>query len=317
MTVFVVRRLVLLVVSLFAASVLTFALLRLLPGDAAAAIGGITADEAQLRAVRHELGLDRPLVQQYATWLADVLSGDLGRSQLNGTSVTAELGEKARVTGPLVLGSLALALAGAVPLGVLAALRHRSRVGTGISAASQIGIALPTLWVGLLLVTVFAVQNRRLPAQGFPVEGWAEPGQALRSLVLPWITLALSEGAVLLRFVRSATLDVLGQDFLRTARANGRTRAGALWRHGLRNASGPVVSVLGIQVAALLVGAVVVEKLFALPGAGSMLVADVGNRDLVKVQGEVLVVVAIVLAVGFAVDVGQRLIDPRLRETGR
>ncbi|MDI2126577.1 ABC transporter permease [Yinghuangia seranimata] len=315
MTVFVVRRLALLVLALFLASLLAFALLRLLPGDAAAARGGITADPAQLRAIRHELGLDRSLAEQYRSWLGGVLHGDLGRSQLNGTSVTAELGEKLRVTGPLVLAALALALAGAVPLGVLAALRHRTRLGTGISTVGQLGIALPTLWVGLLLVTVFAVEARLLPAQGFPVEGWSAPGEAARSLVLPVVTLALSEGAVLLRFVRSAALDVLGRDFLRTARASGRTRAGALWRHGLRNAAGPVLSVLGVQVAALLVGAVVVEKVFALPGVGSMLVADVGNRDMVKVQGEVLVVVAVVLAVGFLVDVAQRLIDPRLRET--
>ncbi|MFI6980464.1 ABC transporter permease [Embleya sp. NPDC050154] len=314
MTVFVVRRLGLLVLSLLGASVLTFALLRLLPGDAATSVGGITADSAQLRAIRHDLGLDRPLLVQYWTWLIDVPTGDLGRSQLNGSSVTAELGEKLRVTGPLVIGALVLALVFAVPLGMLAAVRRERRDGTAISVVSQLGIALPTLWVGLVLILLFAVQTPLLPAQGFPVDGWADPGEASRSLVLPTLTLALSEGAVLLRFVRSATLDVLHRDYLRTARAAGRTRTGALLRHGVRNAAGPVLSMLGVQVAALLVGAIVVEKVFTLPGVGSMLVADVGNRDLVKVQGEVMLLVAIVLFVGFLVDVAQRLIDPRLAD---
>lgn len=192
-------------------------------------------------------------------------------------------------------------------------MRRDSRLGSAVNALGQLGIALPTLWVGLLLVVVFAVQVRWLPAQGFPVDGWAEPGPALRSLVLPWLTLALAEGAVLLRFVRSAVLDVLNQDWLRTARAKGHTRTGALVRHGLRNAAVPVVSVLGLQIAALIAGAVVVEQVFVLPGVGQMLITDVGNRDLDKVQGEILLLTGAVLVIGFLVDLAHRLIDPRLR----
>ncbi|MBW4718429.1 ABC transporter permease [Saccharothrix obliqua] len=314
MTWYLVRRTGLLVLSLAAAGVLVFTLLRLLPGDVAATIGGLRAEPERLAAIRADLGLDRPLVEQYASWLAGVARGDLGRSQLNGSSVGAELGRKLQVTGPLAAGGVVVALVVAVPLGTWAALRSRTAVGTGISALAQVGVAVPTLWLGLVLVLVFSVRLGWLPAQGFPVDGWADPGAAARALVLPCVALGLTEGAVLLRFVRSAVVGVLHADHLRTARATGLTRGRALWRHGFRNAALPVVSVLGLQLAALLVGAVVVERVFALPGVGSMLVADVGNRDLVKVQGEVFLLVAVVLVIGFLVDVAHRLIDPRLRE---
>ncbi|AEY86622.1 Shy14-ABC transporter permease protein [Streptomyces hygroscopicus subsp. jinggangensis 5008] len=315
MTLYVLRRAALLVVSLLAASVLIFLVLRLLPGDIAQTIGGIKATPAQVAAVRHDLGLDRPLAAQYTGWIGGVVTGDFGRSVLDGTSVSGQLAEKFAVTGPLAAGAVVLALAFAVPSGIVAAVRRASRLGGAVNAFGQLGIALPTLWVGLLLVVVFAVQVRWLPAQGFPVDGWAEPGQALRSLVLPWLTLALSEGAVLLRFVRSAVLEVLHQDWLRTARAKGHTRTGALVRHGLRNAAVPVVSVLGLQIAALVAGAVVVEQVFVLPGVGQMLITDVGNRDLDKVQGEILLLTGAVLVIGFLVDLAHRLIDPRLRST--
>ncbi|MBA2945587.1 ABC transporter permease [Streptomyces himalayensis] len=313
MTLYVLRRAGLLVVSLFAASVLIFLVLRLLPGDVAQTIGGIKATPTQVAAVRHDLGLDRPLTAQYGSWIGGVVTGDFGRSVLDGTSVSGQLAEKFAVTGPLAVGAVLLALGFAVPLGVLAAVRRDSRLGGAVNALGQLGIALPTLWVGLLLVVVFAVQVRWLPAQGFPVDGWDEPGRALRSLVLPWLTLALSEGAVLLRFVRSAVLDVLHQDWLRTARAKGHTRTSALLRHGLRNAAVPVVSVLGLQIAALVAGAVVVEQVFVLPGVGQMLITDVGNRDLDKVQGEILLLTGAVLVIGFVVDLVHRLIDPKLR----
>ncbi|MQY31195.1 ABC transporter permease [Nocardia aurantia] len=311
MTVFLLRRTGLLVVSLAVASVVVFALLRLLPGDVAATIGGINYSPAQLAALRTDLGLDRPLPMQYLSWIRGVLHGDFGRSQLNGASVSAELGRKLEVSGPLVLGAIAVSLSLAVPLGTWAAVRHRTAAGAALSALSQLGIAIPGLWLALLLITVFAVELKWLPAQGFPVEGWAHPGQAVRSLVLPCLALGLTEGAVLLRFVRSAVLGVLHADFLRTARSKGLTRGQALLRHGFRNAAVPVVSILGLQIATLLVGGVVVETVFTLPGVGNMLVADVGNRDLVKVQGELMLLVAAILIIGFLVDIAHRLIDPR------
>jgi len=313
MAVFAVRRLALLAVSLLLASALIFFVLRLLSGDEAQVIAGVQATPAQVQQLRHQLGTDRPLLAQYLSWIGGVATGDFGSSALSGLRVSTELSQKVAVTGPLVLGSMVLAVLFAVPVGVWAALWHRRRVGLGITALSQLGIALPTLWVGLMLAIVFAVWLRWLPPQGFPVAGWSRPGRAVASLVLPCLTLALSEGAVLLRFVRSATLGVLSQDFLRTARATGLTRTGALLRHGLRNAAVPVVSVLGLQIAALIVGAIVVEQVFTLPGVGRMLIADVGNRDLVKVQGEVLLIAAAVLVIGFLIDLVHRLVDPRLR----
>jgi peptide/nickel transport system permease protein len=313
MAVFAVRRLALLAVSLLLASALIFFVLRLLSGDEAQVIAGVQATPAQVQQLRHQLGTDRPLLAQYLSWIGGVATGDFGSSALSGLRVSTELSQKLAVTGPLVLGSMVLAVLFAVPVGVWAALWHRRRVGLGITALSQLGIALPTLWVGLMLAIVFAVWLRWLPPQGFPVAGWSRPGRAVASLVLPCLTLALSEGAVLLRFVRSATLGVLSQDFLRTARATGLTRTGALLRHGLRNAAVPVVSVLGLQIAALIVGAIVVEQVFTLPGVGRMLIADVGNRDLVKVQGEVLLIAAAVLVIGFLIDLVHRLVDPRLR----
>ncbi|MFI9504536.1 ABC transporter permease [Nocardia sp. NPDC052566] len=309
---YLVRRAGLLVIALAVASMLDFALLRLLPGDVAETIGGLDATPERMAAIRADLGLDRSLPEQYLSWIGGVVRGDFGHSQLNGTSVGAELGQKLTVTGPLVFGALLVALCLAVPLGTWAALRNRSRVGGTVNAVSQLGVAIPGLWLAMLLVLLFAVQLPWLPAQGFPVDGWAEPGEALRSLVLPCLALGLTEGAVLVRFVRSAILGVLFSDYLRTARAKGLTRTQALLRHGFRNAAVPVTAILGLQVATSIVGAVVIERVFTMPGVGSMLLADVGNRDLVKVQGEVLLIVAAVLVIGFAVDIVHRLIDPRL-----
>jgi peptide/nickel transport system permease protein len=312
-TVYLLRRLGMLVVATFVASLAVFLLLRVLPGDLARVVGGTEASPERVEAIRQELGLDRPLLAQYGEWMGGVVRGDFGTSALNGASVTAELGRKLTVSAPLVLASTLLSVAGAVPLGILAAARHRRPDGVAISVLGQLGIALPSFWVGIVLIILFAVNWRLLPSQGFPIDGWDEPGRAARSLVLPAVTLALSQGAVLMRFVRSATLDVLHQDYIRTARAKGLTRTQALWRHGLRNAALPVVSILGVQVASLIAGVVVIESVFALPGVGQMLVRDIGARDLEKVQGTVLLVAVIVLVVGFLVDVAHRLVDPRLR----
>ncbi|MFI9402335.1 ABC transporter permease [Nocardia sp. NPDC052316] len=309
---YLIRRAGLLLLSLAVASVLIFAMLRLLPGDVAATVAGIQATPEQIAALRADLGLNRSLPEQYLSWIGGVFHGDFGHSQLNGTSVGAELGEKLAVTAPLIIGSLVLALGLAVPLGTWAAVRHRTKTGEVANALSQLGTAVPGLWLAMLLILVFAVELQVLPAQGFPVDRWAQPGDAVRSLILPCVTLGLSEGAVLFRFARSAILGVLYSEYLRTARAKGMTRTQALVRHGFRNAAPSVVSILGLQFAVLIVGAVVIERVFTLPGVGSMLLSDVANRDLVKVQGEVLLIVSAVLVLGFVVDIVHRLIDPRL-----
>jgi peptide/nickel transport system permease protein len=314
MVAYVVRRTILLLVALVVASVVVFALLRLLPGDLASVIAGPEAPPDRVEAIREQLGLDAPLVEQYLEWMGGVLQGDFGTSVLTGSSVTEELRSKLAITGPLVLASTVLSILVAVPIGVHAAVRHRRVDGIAVSALSQLGIAVPTFLVGIVLVIVFSVNTGLLPPNGFPRGGWSEPTEAIRALVLPTITLAVSQAAVLVRFVRSSMLDVLHQDYLRTARAKGLTRNQAIVRHGLRNAAIPVVSILGVQVASLIAGIVVIERVFALPGIGQMLISDIGDRDLEKVQGTVLLIAAIVLVIGFLVDLAQRFIDPRLRE---
>jgi peptide/nickel transport system permease protein len=309
---FLVRRFALLIVALLLASVIVFALLRLVPGDLAVVIAGTEATPERLAQIRAELDLDRPLLAQYFDWMGGVLTGDFGVSALTGSTVTSQLGEKLTVTAPLVIASTILALAFAVPLGMYAAVRHRKADGVGLSAIGQLGIAIPQFLVALILIALFA-GTWGLPSQGFPREGWQEFGRAARSLVLPTLTLAAAQGAILLRFVRSATLDVLHQDYMRTARSKGLTRTEALFAHGVRNAAIPVVSVVGVQLATLLAGVVVIENVYNLPGVGQMLLRDIGNRDFDKVQGTVLLIAVIVLVIGFLVDVVHHLIDPRLR----
>ena len=313
MTLYVLRRLGLLLVAIMVTSVVVFLLLRLLPGDLAKVVGGTQASPERIEAIREQLGLDEPLVRQYLDWIGGVVQGDFGTSALNGETVTGQLGQKLGVTAPLVLGSTVVSVFVAVPLGIVAGARHRRAEGITLSIVSQLGIAVPTFWAGLLLIVLFGVHWDVFPAQGFPRAGWDDPGRAVESLVLPTVTLALSQGAVLLRFVRSATLDVLHQDYIRTARAKGLTRTQALYRHGLRNASLPIISILGVQIASLIAGVVVIERVFNLPGVGQMLVRDIGSRDLEKVQGTVLLLAIAVLVIGFLVDLLHRLVDPRLR----
>lgn len=314
---YALTRLVLLMLGLLVASALIFVTLRVLPGDVAQLIAGVNSTPEQIASIRERLGLDRPLPAQYGEWISGVVSGDLGRSQLTGTAVAAELAQKAQVTVPLGILALVIALLVAVPFGVYAAVRHRRADGTIVSIGAQALAAVPVVWAGMMLVIVFAVGLGWLPAQGFPRAGWSDPGAALRALILPALTIGVVEGAVLLRFVRSATLQAMGQDYVRTAAAKGLTRTRALLRHGLPSVGLSIVTVLGLQVAGIMVGAVVIEELFSLPGIGRMLVEDTGNRDLVKVQGELLVLTGLVLVIGFVVDLLHRIIDPRHREAER
>ena len=311
---FLITRIALLVVGLAVASILIFLTLRVLPGDVAQVIGGTQASPAQVAALRADLGLDRPIWQQYLDWAGGILHFDLGRSLITHTPVADELGQKLQVTLPLAGLSLLFGLVLGVPLGVVSALRHRTVGGFVLSAAAQAIAAVPVVFAGVLLIVLLALTLKLLPTQGFPLDGWAEPGRALQALILPALTIALVEGAVVLRFTRSAALEALGQDYVRTAASKGMTTTRALVTHGLPNVLLSVVSVLGIQIAGLIVGAVIVEQLFQLPGVGRMLVSDVGNRDFTKVQSELLALTALILIVGTAVDIAHRLIDPRERE---
>lgn len=312
MIAYLLRRTAILLGSLFLAAVVLFVLLRLLPGDPANALLPVGATPEQIEAARRELGTDAPLLSQFRTWLGDVLTLDLGRSLISTLPVGPEIAARLPVTVPLTLAAFVLAVLIAVPAGAVAAIRADRWYGPVINAVAQLGIAVPAFWVGLLLITVFALRLGVLPAGGFPPDGWAEPAAAIEALVLPVVTVALVMSASLIRYVRSSTLDVLGADYLRTARALGATPAQAMWRHGLRNAAVPVIAVLAMELATTFLGAVVVESVFALPGLGGMLVRGISQHDYPVIQGVMLVSTATVLVVGFLGDLAQRLADPRL-----
>lgn len=309
---YAVRRLAIFVVSLVAASLLVFFVMSVLPGDPAVVLLGTQATPEAVDALRSELGLDRPLIIRYLEWAAGWVSGDLGTSIFSGVDVGAQLAQRLSLTIPLALIAIALTTLIALPAGVYAAARHRRLGDTVVSTASQVGLAIPAFWAGLLLVTAFAVQRPWFPAGGFP--GWdAGFWAGLRALLLPAVSLALVQGAILTRYVRSAVLETLREDFIRTARAKGLSRSEALWRHGLRNAAIPVLTVLGLQFAALLAGTVVIESVFVLPGLGSMLLQAITRRDLELVQGGAMSIVAAILLVSLLVDLMYRAIDPRVR----
>jgi peptide/nickel transport system permease protein len=312
MTLRLARRVAILLASLFVASIVVFLFMAVLPGDPAQVALGVNATPDLVAKTRHDFGIDRPLITQYLDWTGGVLHGDFGRSYVTRDAIGPQLIDRLGVTLWLVGTGMLVALAIALPLGTLAAVRHRKASGTALSGLTQIGVAIPAFIAAILLVQVFAVRLRWLPSGG-----WTPPnqnaGEWIRGLVLPALSLGLVQCAVLTRYVRSSALDTLGQDYLRTARSKGLRPYQALFRHGLRNAAVPVVTVLGLQLATLLIGAVVVERVFVLPGLGSMLLDSVASRDLLAVQGIVLVLVVGVLLVNFVVDVLYNVLDPRLR----
>ncbi|KAB2667974.1 ABC transporter permease [Ochrobactrum sp. LMG 5442] len=314
MFVYVIRRSAILVLSVLIASIVLFLLLRLLPGDPANALVSVGADAAQIEAARKQVGSDLPLYEQFLRFIGSLLRFDLGNSFVSGAPVLSEIGKRLIVTVPLTLMAFLVAIIVAVPLGILSVVRQNRWYGSLISVVSQLGIAVPVFWIGILLVWIFAVKLRLFPSGGFPSRGWQLAPAAFQSLVLPVATIAIVMSASLIRYVRSATQDVLGSDYLRTARALGATFSQALVRHGIRNGAVPVISILGIEFASTLLGAVVVERVFSLPGLGSMLLLGIEQRDYPNVQGVLFVSTLLVLLVGFAADLLQRLIDRRLRQ---
>jgi peptide/nickel transport system permease protein len=310
---YAIRRVLLLALAACLASTAVFFLLRILPGDAALSMAGLEATPEQVQATRHLLGTDRPVVMQYFGWVGGMFRGDFGISYFNKLPVSREIGRRLAVTLPLSLFAFTLATLLSFPLGILAAVKRRSLLGIGISALSSVGVAVPVFWVGIILVWLLALEARVFPAGGFPTDGWKEPGAALSSLVLPVLTIAVVMSSTLIRYVRSSILDVLDQDYLRTARSLGYSARHARWRHGVRNASVPIVSILSIELSTSLLGAVVVENVFAIPGLGAMLLDGVKTRDLPVVQDIIFMVTFFVLLVGFLAEVAQRIIDPRLR----
>ncbi|MBK8445876.1 MAG: ABC transporter permease [Micropruina sp.] len=309
---FLGRRLGIFALSLLGASLLVFAVCAALPGEVAAIILGEGATPDQIAKLTAQLGLDRPWPVRYAEWVGGMLRGDFGTSYFTGQNVLQLMAPRIAVTLWLVFFALVLSVLVAVPVGMLAAMKRRSWIGFVASAAAQLGMAIPAFWAAIALVLVFAVWLHQLPANGY-VPLTTDPASWAAHLVLPVISLAIVQASVLVRYVRSAFIEVLSEDYYRTARAVGWRPFPALLRHGLRNAALSLVTVIGLQLASVLVGAIVIESVFALPGLGSQLLDAVSQRDLSIVQGVVMFLAAAVLLINFLVDLSYAWIDPRLR----
>ena len=310
---FFVKRLLTLIATLLGASAVIFMVLEILPGNAAQMLMGPDADPQAVLALARQLGLDQAPLQRYGAWLGGLLTGQLGDSYVYSTPVLELVLERLALTVPLALMAMALTTVLALAVGVYAASKH-NRVGdVGLMAMTQVGIAIPNFWFAILLILLFSVHLRWFAAGGFP--GWEDEGWggALKALLLPAVSLAVVQAAILARITRSAVLDVMREDFVRTARAKGLSQRATLWKHVLRNALIPVITVMGLQFANLLAGTIVVENVFYLPGLGRLIFQSIANRDLIVVRNCVMLLAAMVVVVNFVVDVLYAVIDPRVK----
>ena len=312
MSVFVLRRFLTLLATLVGASVIIFLVLDALPGNAAQTLMGADASPDAIRALTEKLGLDQPLLVRYARWIGGMLIGDLGNSYAYGTPVAGLIAERLALTVPLAILSMAITVVLALTAGIYTAANHNRLGDVGVMSLTQIGIALPNFWFAILLILLFSVKLQWLSAGGFA--GWDDgiwPG--VKSLLLPSVSLAVVQAAILARVTRSAVLEVLREDFVRTARAKGLGRREVLWQHVLRNAMIPVITVMGLQFANLLAGTIVIENVFYLPGLGRLIFQSIANRDLIVVRNCVMLLAGMVIVVNFVVDVLYAFIDPRIK----
>ena len=298
--------------SLLVASIVIFAITEIVPGDPASFMLGINAQADTIAALRQELGLDAPIWQRYLGWISGFFTGDLGVSYTYRSPVRDIVLDRLWVSLPLAIYALLLTIIIAVPVGVLAAAR-RGRVADIIAmGVAQLGVAIPNFWFAMLAVLLFALTFRIFPAGGFP--GWSGGlGPALHALTLPAVALALPQASILARVVRSAMIDTLSEDYIRTGRAKGLSLRQTIWRHGVRNAMIPILTIVGLQFSFLLAGAIIIENVFYLPGLGRLVFQAISGRDLVMVQSVVMLLVFAVIFVNFLVDLAYGLIDPRLR----
>ncbi|MFT4044029.1 MAG: ABC transporter permease [Gordonia sp. (in: high G+C Gram-positive bacteria)] len=298
--------------TVFVGSLVIFVLLAVLPGDPAQVALGTHATPQAIAQMRAHMGVDRPLIAQYGNWMGGLLSGNLGTSSLTGADIGQQIAGRLTVTLTLIALSLVATLAIALPIGSFAALDHRGRIGAVVGALSQVGVAVPSFIAAIVLINIFAVQLRLVPSGG-----WTSPttdfGGFITEAILPVISIGLVQGALLSRYVRSAALDVLREDYMRTAWAKGFGRTRAFLRHGARNSAIPVVTVLGLQIASLLIDTIIVERVFVIPGLGSLLFDSVSNRDLTMVRDIVLLLVVAILALNLIIDAIYIAIDPRLK----
>lgn len=314
MLAFLAGRLVSLLLTLFAASLVVFVVLRLLPGDPAAIILGVNARPDTLAALRHQLGLDRPIWIQFVGWIVGFVRGDLGSSYTYNVPVATLVGERVAVSLPLACLAIVLSTAIAIPVGVFTAARRGRALDTLVMGGAQIGVAIPNFWLGLLLILLFAIRLHWFPASGFA--GWEQGVRAgVRSLILPSLALALPQAAILARVTRTSVLETLSANFVRTARAKGLSPRAALWRHAVPNALIPVITIMGLQFSFLLAGTIIVENVFTLPGLGRLIFQAIAARDLIMVQDLVLLLAGSVVVVNFIVDLAYAMVDPRLAKS--
>ncbi|MEO9825748.1 MAG: ABC transporter permease [Paracoccaceae bacterium] len=312
MGIYVVKRLGSLLISLIVASLVIFFALEVVPGDPASFMLGLNAQPDTVAALRAELGLNEPLPQRYASWISGMAVGDFGTSYTYRTPVEGMFADRLVISLPLALYALSLTVLIAFPVGIWAATKRGSLTDVTVMGATQLGIAIPNFWFGVLIVIAFAINLQWFAAGGFP--GWDEGFfPAMKALTLPAVALALPQASILARVMRSSLLDTLGEDYIRTARAKGLTRRQALWRHALRNALIPVLTIIGLQFSFLLAGGIIIEKVFFLPGLGSLILQSISQRDLIVVKSAVMILVFAVIFVNFLVDLAYAWVDPRLR----
>lgn len=309
---YIARRLLQLFPVLFIVGTVVFFTFRIVPGDPAQLALGVDATPEALAALRHEWGLDRPLLTQYFIWMGGVLQGDLGISRLEGhRRVVDILKPKIPATLELVLAGVTFALTLAVPLGIAAAVRAGSRVDQLARVIAMLGFSTPSYWLAILLMLLFSLRLRWLPAGGYVSFG-NDAAQHLRFLVLPVVTIGFIQAASLVRFLRSGMLEVLNLDYIRTARAKGLSERGVVYRHALKNSLISLITVLGTNVGALIGGLVVTEQIFAWPGLGWQMVTSISFRDYQVVQGAVLYIALMFVTINLLVDISYVLLDPRV-----
>ncbi|MCV6593968.1 MAG: ABC transporter permease [Silicimonas sp.] len=309
---YALKRLGSLLISLIVASLVIFACIEVVPGDPASFMLGINAQPDTVAALREELGLNAALHERYFSWVTGLVSGDMGTSYTYRSPVAEIVAERLVISLPLALYALTLTVLIAFPVGVLAATRRGSLTDVSVMGATQLGVAIPNFWFAMLMVLVFAINLRWFSAGGFP--GW-EAGlfPAMKALTLPAVALALPQASILARVMRSSLLDTLGEDYIRTARAKGLTTRQTLWRHALRNALIPVLTIIGLQFSFLMAGAIIIENVFFLPGLGRLVFQAISQRDLIVVESVVMLLVFAVIVVNFLVDLAYAWVDPRLR----
>ncbi len=312
MGLFLLKRLTTLIATLVGASIVVFLVLEILPGDAALIMMGADAAPEAVKALANKLGLDRPPLERYWLWVSGMLSGDLGDSYAYSSPVSELILERLALTFPLAMIAMALTTVLALSAGIFAAMRHNKFGDVGVMGLTQVGIAIPNFWFAILLILLFSVHLQWFAAGGFP--GWEDSVfEGLKALLLPALSLAVVQSAILARITRSAVLDVLREDFVRTARAKGLSQRATVWGHVLRNAMIPVITVMGLQFAELLAGTIVVENVFYLPGLGRLIFQAISNRDLIVVRNCVMLLATMVVVVNFIVDVLYAVIDPRVK----